>query len=243
MYFTDDDGYQNFLAFPPMLISLKLDSNRNVTDWISTGIWSEKIKPFDTGLEPTMSNLTNGRVDLTFNNSVLVQKSVSLLYSNFILNLYIVYELNTRPCILRNNFTLKNYLFGTVKLVTDAIKSKCTYNRQGIASDGEGSWSFGNDFARNALIFGVDNSSSSHADNRKNNFLVLGEGLTQGIIDSTGSAGKKFGINFSKANTKSCLSLHYSGDGSYLYVNKTEIFKFKPKDNLRWYNFCLGSVS
>ena len=27
-----------------------------------------------------------------------------------------------------------------------------------------GSWSFGNDFARNVAIFGVDNSSSSHAD-------------------------------------------------------------------------------
>ena len=54
----------------------------------------------------------------------------------------------------------------------------------------EGSWSFGNDFARNVVIFSVDNSSSSHTDNRKNNFLVLGEGPTQGINDSTGSAEK-----------------------------------------------------
>ena len=41
--------------------------------------------------------------------------------------------------------------------------------------DGEGSWSFGNDFARNAVIFGVHNSSSSHTNNPKNNFLVLSE--------------------------------------------------------------------
>ena len=34
---------------------------------------------------------------------------------------------------------------------------------------------FCNDFARNVIIFGIDNSSSSHADNQKNNFLVLGE--------------------------------------------------------------------
>ena len=54
----------------------------------------------------------------------------------------------------------------------------------------EGSWSFGNDFARNVVIFSCDNSSSSHTDNRKNNFLVLGEGPTQGINDSTGSAEK-----------------------------------------------------
>ena len=39
------------------------------------------------------------------------------------------------------------------------------------------------------------------------------------------------------------LSFHYDGDESYLYINKTEICKFKVKDNISWYNFCLGSVS
>ena len=93
------------------------------------------------------------------------------------------------------------------------------------------------------MVFGIDNTSSSHTDNRKNNFLVLGEGLTSGINDSTGSAEKKFSINFSKANTKLCLSLHCNGDESYLYVNKTEICKFKTKDNISWYSFSLGSIS
>ena len=82
-YFTGNDGYQNFLVFCPMLSSLILDSNKKVTDWISTGISSEKIKPFDTGLESLMSNLANDRVNLKFNNSVLVQKSFSSLCSNF----------------------------------------------------------------------------------------------------------------------------------------------------------------
>ena len=50
IYFIGDDGYQNFLVFAPMLSSVILDSNRKVTDWISTGISSEKIKPFDTDL-------------------------------------------------------------------------------------------------------------------------------------------------------------------------------------------------
>ena len=36
-------------------------------------------------------------------------------------------------------------------------------------------------FARNVVIFGVDNSSSSHSDNCKNNFLILGEGPTSHI--------------------------------------------------------------
>ena len=40
-----------------------------------------------------------------------------------------------------------------------------------------------------------------------------------------------------------CLSLHYNGDESYLYVDKTETCKFKANDNTSWYNFCLGSIS
>ena len=65
-------------------------------------------------------------------------------------------------------------MFGT-------IKSKFTYNGRGISFDGEGLQSF--DFTRNVVIFGVDNSLSSHTDNQKNNFLVLGEGPTDGIND------------------------------------------------------------
>ena len=64
MYFTGNDGYENFLVIAPMPNSLTLDSNRKVTNWISTGISSEYIKLFDTDLEPTMSNLAKGRVNL-----------------------------------------------------------------------------------------------------------------------------------------------------------------------------------
>ena len=54
---------------------------------------------------------------------------------------------------------------------------------------------------------------------------------------------KKNSITFSKANTVFCLSLRYNGNDSYLYENKTEIYKFQKKDNISWYNFCLGSVN
>ena len=66
-----------------MLSFLILDNNKNVTNWIATGLSFEKIKPFDTNLEPAMSNLANGGVILKFSNSALVQKTVSSLYSNF----------------------------------------------------------------------------------------------------------------------------------------------------------------
>ena len=87
--------------------------------------------------------------------------------------------------------------------------------------DSADSWSLDNNSARNVMIFGVDNTSSSHADNRKNNFLILGEAPTFGINGSFGSSEKKFSTNFSKANTKLCLRLHYNADNSYLFVNGT----------------------
>ena len=79
-------------------------------------------------------------------------------------------------------------LFGTVKLTRKADKSKFTYNGRGIEFDGRGYWSSDNDTARNVVIFGVDNSSSSHIDNPKNNFLALGEEPTRGINGSVGTA-------------------------------------------------------
>ena len=89
-------------------------------------------------------------------------------------------------------------MFGRVKLVRNAIQTKFIYNGRGIAFDGEGFWSFDNDSARNVVIFGVDNSSSSHTDNKKNNLLVLGEGLINGINDSNGAAGKKLVLTLVK---------------------------------------------
>ena len=51
-------------------------------------------------------------------------------------------------------------------------------------------------------------------------------------------------MNFTKKNTKLCLSLHYSGAKSYLFVNGTEIIKFKAKDSeIAAFSLCLGNTS
>ena len=75
MYLKSHSGYHNFLVFASMLSSLILDCNKKVTNRISPGMSSDKNKPFGDNLEPTMSNLTNGRVILKSSNSALVQKS------------------------------------------------------------------------------------------------------------------------------------------------------------------------
>ena len=60
-------------------------------------------------------------------------------------------------------------MFGATNIVknNDKDKGKYEYSGYGIAFDGKGSWSFDDDFAWNILIFGVDNSSSSHTGNLK----------------------------------------------------------------------------
>ena len=75
---------------------------------------------------------------------------------------------------------------------------------------------------KNVIIFGVDMSSSTKADNRKRDILILSKGPTQGL-EHTLSAEKMYTINFIEKNTKFCLSLHYNGADSYLFVNSTEI--------------------
>ena len=38
--------------------------------------------------------------------------------------------------------------------------------------------------------------------------------------------------NFTVANNTFCLSLHYNGDNSCLFVNGKEVTKFKPKNKV-----------
>ena len=83
---------------------------------------------------------------------------------------------------------------------------------------------------QNILILGVDMSFSAHIDNKKNNILVLGKGPTQGL-EHTLTAEKMYSINFTVTKKKFCLSLHYNRANSYLFVNDTEIYKFKAKDS------------
>ena len=72
-------------------------------------------------------------------------------------------------------------------------KSIYIYSGYGIIFD-RSSWSFSNGTARNVIIFDADNSSSSHVDNRKKNFLILGLGPTHGINARFVSAKKKINI-------------------------------------------------
>ena len=74
-------------------------------------------------------------------------------------------------------------------------------------------------------------SSSVHVNNKGKEILIIGKGSTQGLGDHSLTAEKMYLINFTEHCTKLCLSLHYSGANSYLFVNGKEICKFKAKDS------------
>ena len=126
---------------------------------------------------------------------------------------------------------LKNCLFGAVTLTKNSDIDKYGYSGYGISFDRKSSFSFpGGRFGQNVLIFVVDMSSSAHIDNKKKDISVLGKGPTQGL-EHTLTAEKMYSISFTVKKKKFCLSLHYNGANSYLFVNGKKIVKFKAKDS------------
>ena len=87
-------------------------------------------------------------------------------------------------------------------------------------------------------------SFSSHTTNKANNIYVLGKDFVQGINDTTLYAEKSYKTNFTEANKKFILSLHYSFSNSYSFVNGVQELKFKAKaDQIQRNRLCVGNLS
>ena len=72
----------------------------------------------------------------------------------------------------------------------------------------------------------------------------MGKGPTQGLGEHSLTAEKMDSIKFSATGKRLCLSLHYNRANSYLFVNGTEMIKFKAKDSELDSNIlCLGNIS
>ena len=86
-------------------------------------------------------------------------------------------------------------------------------------------------------------SLSAKVDNKKKDILILGKDPTQ-RLESTLSAENMYSINFTKKIKKICLSLYYNKENSHLFVNGTEIHKFKSKDSVIFaHSLCFGKIS
>ena len=215
-----------------------------VSSWKSKGLSAESIKPPNTSDNSlTLAlNYYGTKTRVKFNGSCLQQPKLSYTHGT-IVNIYIVYELSASSSH-SDDPTLKNCLFGAVTLTKNADIDKYGYSGYGIGFDRRGSFSFpGGGFGQNVLIFGVDMSSSAHIDNKKKDILVFVKGPTQGLEHML-TAEKMYSINFTVAKKNFCSSLHYNRANSYLFVNGTEIYKFKAKDSeIVVTSLCLENIS
>ena len=170
----------------------------------------------------------NARIKLKFNGDLLKLNKVTYNHGP-IVNIYIVYRLI--PTTKDSSVSLKNCLFGAVKLTKNAYIDKYKYSGYSIGFNSRGSFTHpSGGYGRN-VIFGADLSSSTHGNKKRRSILVFSKDFIQGIDNTTIYAEKTYSTNFTVDNKTFCLSLHYNGDNSYLFVNGKEIINFKGNDS------------
>ena len=157
--------------------------------------------------------------------------------------MYIVYE-TSKNYNISSYPTFENCWFGAVSLTKHANIDQYKYSGYSIGFDRKAEFSFGNEFGGNCIIFGADMSSSVHVDKKEKDVLIPGKCPPQRLDGTELTAEKLHSTNYTENNKKFCLSLHYNGANSYLFVNGTEIYKFKAKySEIVATPFCLGNIS
>ena len=130
------------------------------------GLWNEKIKPPITAnhnLSPKLIWMNNSKIRVRFRGSCLKQDKITFTPRN-VVHLFIVYESDVWQRNLNTVSTLKDCVFGFVKLTKNNYPDKYSYSGYGI--DSHSFFSISNFLGKN-VIFGVGNSSSEHTDNKK----------------------------------------------------------------------------
>ena len=227
-----------------------------ISTWKSTGIFnylgnSNMNAIGDPGGDlPDIKN--NGRLYVYLSGNYFQQNKVIIPNNDNVINIYCVYEIQPIAARRDTTFTIQNALFGASQITKNADTSKYNYKGYGICFDERNL--FGHtitegDFAhttngRNVLIFGAHMSFSVHATNRVNNIYVMGNGLTQGIHDTTLYVEKNYYRNFTDPGKKFVLRFHYNGDDSYLFINGRQELKGKAEtDQLVKEKLCIGNLN
>ena len=136
----------------------------------------------------------DGRMHVHLNGNHFQQNVADIPNNGDVINIYCVYKLDPIASSRDTSFTIQYALFEAMQITKNAAdNSKNNYKGYGICFD-EGS-QFGHTMSeggrthitngRNVLIFGADMSFSIHATNRANYIYLMGDGLTQGINDTT----------------------------------------------------------
>ena len=234
---------QSYLTYERKLGSFGFGlAPRDISEWKSTGIYnylSDSNMNVVANAKTNLPNLKNdGRMHVHLSGNHFQQNVVGIPNNGNVINIYCVYKLDPIASSRDTSFTIQDALFGAMQITKNATdNSKNNYKGYGICFDERSQFSHTitedgityTSNGRNVLIFGVDMSFSSHATNRANHIYVMGDGLTQGINDTTLYVEKKYFRNFTEPDLKFVLSLDYNGDDSYLFVNARQELKFKAK--------------
>ena len=224
---------QSYLVYECKVNSFAFN-NKKITNCRSTGIFNYSDYYSMNGIEDTKKELPKLKIDdetyVYLQGSYFQQNNVIVTNNKNAISIYIVYKLDPISSTRDTTFTIQNALFGAMEITKNADTSKYKYKGYGICFDEGGSFSIGNiNNGRNVLIFGVDESSVVHSNNKANNIYVMGDGIVQEINDTTLCAEKIYSQNFTQPSKTFILSLHYNGDDSYLFVNGKQELKFKCK--------------
>ena len=247
-------GFFYYLQHSYLFYEYKIDSfifdNKKILKWRSTGIFNYSDYYSMNGIKdikkeiPILKNDDETYVHLQC--SYFQQNNVIVTNNKNAISVYIVYKLDPISSTRDTTFTIQNALFGAMHVIKNADTSKYKYIGYGICFDEGGSFSKENiSNGKSVLIFGVDESSLVHQNNKTNNIYVMSDLFVQGINDTTLYAEKIYSQNFTQPNKKFVLSLHYNYDNdSYLFVNGKQELKFKTKTvRLLMENLCIGNLS
>ena len=208
--------------------------SKDISEWKSTGIYNYSSRSNMNTLANSKNDLRNlnndGRMHVYLSGNHFQQNKAIILNNNN--------DIDPIASSRDTSFTIQNALFGAMQITKNATdNTKSNYKGYGICLDERSQ--FGHSITeggftrttngRNVLIFGADMSFSVHATNRANHIYLMGDGLTQGINDTTIYVEKNYYRNFTDPGKKIVLSLHYNGDDSYLFVNGRQESKFKCK--------------
>ena len=239
---------QSYLVYNCKISSFSFAANR-ISAWKSAGIFNYFSNSSMNAVGDTSGNLldliTDGRMRVYLSGNYFKQDKTRIPNNSNAINNYCVYKLDPIASSRDNTFTLQTSLFGAMQITKNADTSKYKYKGYGICFDEGGLFSIGNiNNGRNVINFGVHENSVIYANNKANNIFIMGDAFVQGINDTTLYAEKKYSQNFTQSNTIFVVSLHYTGDNSYLFVNGKQEVKFKAKtESLVKQKLCIGNLS
>ena len=192
---------QSYLAYECKVHSFSFKLNR-ITVCKSTDIHNyssnSNTAPTADGNNQLPELKTDGRMHVYLIKAIIPNNN-----NNNVINIYCVYQLDPISSSRGTTYAIQNALFAAIQITKNADTPKYAYKEYGISFDEGGMFSEGSiNNRRNALIFGVHESSLLHFNNKANNIYVMGKDFVQGINDTTLYADKLYSQSFAQRSKK-----------------------------------------